>query len=80
MSSWFDQCDGHPSWMLVSGGDPIPLSRGVQQGDPLGLLLFALALQPVLESSSAAGNAMGVAHVDNAHVVGGEARGGDGVL
>ena len=70
MSSWFDQCDGHHSWLLVSGRDPIPLSHGVQQGDPLGLLFFALALQPALKSTSATGNVMVVAFLDDVFILG----------
>ena len=39
---------------LRFGGDTVWSTRGVQQGDALGPLLFALALQPALAAASAA--------------------------
>ena len=39
-------CDGEAPF-LWSGEDSIRSVRGVQQGDPLGPLLFAFALQPI---------------------------------
>ena len=38
---------------LLFHGSPLTSEAGVQQGDPLGPLLFALALQPVLEAARA---------------------------
>ena len=48
LSRWAEWCYGQPS-KLYFGGATIPSENGVQQGDPIGPLLFALALQPVLQ-------------------------------
>ena len=48
LSAWVEWCYGAPTNLLFDGL-PIPPSAGVQQGDPLGPLLFALPLQPVLQ-------------------------------
>ena len=50
---WAAWCYAEPS-NLLCGGRTIPSEYGVQQGEPLGPLLFALALQPVLERLAAA--------------------------
>ena len=47
LSQWAEWCYSRPS-QLYFGSDTISSERGVQQGDPLGPLLFALALQPLL--------------------------------
>ena len=44
---WADLCYRSPS-SLVIGDSTIDSSRGVQQGDPLGPALFALAIHPVI--------------------------------
>jgi len=48
LAPWTDFCYARPS-KLVFGSRTISSECGVQQGDPLGPLLFALALQPELE-------------------------------
>ena len=47
LSRWAEWCYIHPS-NLYFGTHLIASGRGVQQGDPLGPLFFALALQPLL--------------------------------
>jgi hypothetical protein len=47
LAPWADFCYSRPS-KLVFGSRTISSESGVQQGDPLGPLLFAVALQPVL--------------------------------
>ena len=47
MARWTEWCYGNPSKLFFDG--TVILSQvGVQQGDPIGPLLFALALQPVI--------------------------------
>ena len=53
------------------GTPPVMSQRGVRQGDPLGQLLFALTLQPVLERVDAAcEEAPLVAHLDDMRIGG----------
>ena len=47
LARWAEWCYGRPS-KLFFDGVVISSEVGVQQGDPIGPLLFALALQPVL--------------------------------
>ena len=46
-AAWAEWCYSHHSQLLFQG-DHIASEAGVQQGDPLGPLFFALALQPAL--------------------------------
>ena len=47
LARWAEWCYGRPSKLFFEGV-VISSEVGVQQGDPVGPLLFALALQPVL--------------------------------
>ena len=47
LSRWAEWCYVEPS-KLYFGQQVISSERGVQQGDPLGPMLFALAIQPLL--------------------------------
>ena len=47
LSRWAEWCYARPS-KLYFGSETISSENGVQQGDPIGPLLFALALQPLL--------------------------------
>ena len=48
LSPWMESCYGAQP-ILYLGDETIKSSCGVQQGDPLGPLGFALALQPIVE-------------------------------
>ena len=65
-----DETPLHIVW-APEGTPPVMSQRGVRQGDPLGLLLFALTLQPVLERVDAAcQEAPLVSYVDDMSIVG----------
>ncbi len=50
---WVSWCYRQPSDLIFGSLDPLASAEGVQQGDPLGPLLFALALHPLAERLSA---------------------------
>ena len=51
LGCWADWCYAQPSNLLF-GDEVVQSACGVQQGDPLGPLLFALALQPSLRAAA----------------------------
>ena len=52
LAPWVEYCYSNPT-RLMFGSAAISSETGVQQGDPLGPLLFAIALQPVLQEIAA---------------------------
>lgn len=50
LSAWVRLCYGAPS-NLVAGKHVVPSQSGVQQGDPLGPALFALAIHPAEQAA-----------------------------
>ena len=58
LSPWVDCCYRHESTLFTGSGNvalqTIPSARGVQQGDPLGPVLFALAVHPAIAEARAA--------------------------
>ena len=58
LSQWVDCCYRHESTLFTGSGNvalqSIRSARGVQQGDPLGPVLFALAVHPAIAEAGAA--------------------------
>ena len=48
LAPWAEWCYAEPSRLRFGELPPLSSESGVQQGDPLGPLLFALAIQPIL--------------------------------
>ena len=53
LARWATWCYQHPSSLYFGGRMVIPLAAGVEQGDLLGPLLFAAAIQPLAEQLQA---------------------------
>ena len=70
LKTWFELCYGKPSYLLVQNQKPIISQRGVQQGDPLGPFLFALALHPILERIAEDGKVCVMAYLDDVYICG----------
>ena len=70
LAAWVEQTYIQPSLLTVEGRPPLCSCRGVQQGDPLGPFLFALALQPVLQLAAQRTGAMVVAYLDDIYILG----------
>ena len=72
LACWVDWCYGAAS-ILRFGKHTIPSSQGIQQGDPLGPLLFSTALQPALRKAAKCPVELCFSYLDDA-VLAGEAH------
>ena len=72
LACWVDWCYGAAS-VLRFGKHTIPSSQGIQQGDPLGPLLFSTALQPALRKAAQCPVELCFSYLDDA-VLAGEAH------
>lgn len=69
LACWAEWCYSHHSRLLFQG-TAISSEAGVQQGDPLGPLLFALALQPSLHAATTAEVELAFAYLDDVCLAG----------
>ena len=67
--AFWEEAPLHIVW-APEGTPPVMPQRGVQQGNPLGPLLFALTLQPVLERVDACEEEPLVSYLDDMNIVG----------
>ena len=67
---WVEWCYSSPSILLYNHSNIISSSCGVQQGDPLGPLLFSLVLAPIIEEIKALGPRLNLWYLDDGVIVG----------
>ncbi|CAE7408225.1 STRN3 [Symbiodinium natans] len=70
LSPWAECCYDHHSRLLFHHS-PLSSEAGVQQYNPLGPLLFALALHPALQAAAAGGPELAFAFLDDSYLTGG---------
>ena len=70
--SWTNYCYAAHSKLFLSNGHPISSQQGVQQGDPLGLLMYSLAWQSVVDKMPK-GLLLNLWYLDDGHLVGPQA-------
>ncbi|XP_065832959.1 uncharacterized protein [Oscarella lobularis] len=71
--SFVSKCYVQSSTLLTTVGDTlsaISSEEGVQQGDPLGPFLFALAIHPILQNANVGSNCHTVCYLDDAIILG----------
>ena len=69
LACWVDWCYSSAS-VLRFGKHTIPSTRGIQQGDPLGPLLFSAALQPALRKTAQCPVELCFSYLDDAVLAG----------
>ena len=67
---WVEWCYSEPSVLLYNHSEVISSSCGVQQGDPLGPLLFSLALLPIVEEIQALSPRLNLWYLDAGVIIG----------
>ena len=67
---WVEWCYGDPSVLLYNHTDVILSSCGVQQGDPLGPMLFSLALRPIVEEIKTLNPRLNLWYLDDGVIIG----------
>ena len=69
LESWVSWCYGAPTWLLF-GDERLSSEEGAQQGDPLGPLLFSLAIKPALQKVLEAKPELACFYLDDGLVAG----------